>query len=355
MPSLARSGGRSSVEEPAQRREAGLGRRIVWSRPAKRCSRPGASLPGDQRRRQLLRRRLKLLDQRVRVVREGLQAVRVARTREEGREDPEGVRKVRVALRGGREDAFELRIRELSSPGRSESALKTSPPFRTSCLTARCCVSRTRRRRLVCSGERVELADRGGEVGAAALEGGRRLLHPDLEVRAGLGVEGAEDLVELDRVGHLGRGNVAALGELRARAVARGQLDVGLAEQRLLAEDRLGVRRDRRVLGVDRDRRVGEAVVGELDGVDLADGDTGDPHVGLAASWVASLNGTVNRSSSAAAGIGPPKETQRKRASPKQESAKATAIRIRVAVGGACSIASRSSADDRGATRAGFR
>ena len=76
---------------------------------------------------------------------------------------------------------------------------------------------------------------------------------------------------------------------------ARRQLDVGLAEQRLLAQDRLRVGGDRRVGGVELDRRLGLAAVGELDVLDLADRDAGDAHVGLVASWVASLNGTVNR------------------------------------------------------------
>ena len=47
--------------------------------------------------------------------------------------------------------------------------------------------------------ERLELADRGVEVGAAAPERDRRLLHPALERQPRRRVEGAEDLVELDR------------------------------------------------------------------------------------------------------------------------------------------------------------
>ena len=90
-------------------------------------------------------------------------------------------------------------------------------------------------------------------------------------------------------------GSVPPSGSVGALAVAGGQLDVGLAEQRLLAQDRPGVVGDRRVLAVELDRRVGEPVVREVDRLHLADRDPGDPHVGLTASCVASLNGTVNR------------------------------------------------------------
>jgi hypothetical protein len=51
---------------------------------------------------------------------------------------------------------------------------------------------------------RFELAERVGEVLALPFDRHRRFLHPGLEGGAGLRVEGAEDLVELDRLGDVG-------------------------------------------------------------------------------------------------------------------------------------------------------
>ena len=73
---------------------------------------------------------------------------------------------------------------------------------------------------------------------------------------ARLGVERAEDLVELDGRRDLrARQRARRRGSCCAPCVPGRQLDVGLAEQRLLAQDRLRVGRDRRVLGVELDRR----------------------------------------------------------------------------------------------------
>ena len=84
-----------------------------------------------------------------------------------------------------------------------------------------------------------------------------------------------------------------ALADVGARLdlAARGELDVGLAQQRLLAQDRLRVRGDRRVLGIDLHHRAGRvAELGlvlalvlrdQLELVDLADGDAADPDLGL--------------------------------------------------------------------------
>ena len=71
-------------------------------------------------------------------------------------------------------------------------------------------------------------------------------------------------------------------GIVRRRRAAGRQLDVGLAEQRLLAQDRPRVRRQRRVARVelDHDVRAAGRLVG-LDRLDLADRDAGDAHVGL--------------------------------------------------------------------------
>ena len=118
----------------------------------------------------------------------------------------------------------ELRIRELSWPRRSESALKTWPPLLTSCFDRHAAAYRARaaagRRSRANGGSSPIAAEKSG---AAALERERRLLHPGLEGRPGLGVEGAEDLVELDRVRRPGPcGSVAALRQRRVRPRCRG-------------------------------------------------------------------------------------------------------------------------------------
>ena len=70
---------------------------------------------------------------------------------------------------------------------------------------------------------RFELADRVGEVLALAVDRDRGFLHPALEGGSGFGVEGAEDLVELDRFGELASGTVppsASFGPLRSPGVS---------------------------------------------------------------------------------------------------------------------------------------
>ena len=62
-------------------------------------------------------------------------------------------------------------------------------------------------------GERPEVAERVVEVAPVAADAARLLLHPGLERRSRLGVEGAVDLVELDRVGDLRLRQRAAFGQ----------------------------------------------------------------------------------------------------------------------------------------------
>ena len=47
-------------------------------------------------------------------------------------------------------------------------------------------------------GERREVGDRGREVGAAPVAGDGELLHPGLERSPGVGIEGPEDLIQLN-------------------------------------------------------------------------------------------------------------------------------------------------------------
>jgi hypothetical protein len=138
-------------------------------------------------------------------------------------------------------------------------------------------------------GERAEVAERvvqrlRGRVGVllGALDRQRRLFDPLLERRPRGLVERGEDLVELDRLLHLRARDRAAVRQVALVRVTRRQLRVGLAEQRLLAQDELRVLRDRRVLRVDVERDLGRhAALVELLRLDLADRDPGHAHVGL--------------------------------------------------------------------------
>ena len=135
-------------------------------------------------------------------------------------------------------------------------------------------------------GERPQVADRRREVGAAVTQRDRDVLLPGLERRPRRLVERTEDLVQLDGVRDLRPRQLAPLrqGVLRQRAGvlgARGELDVGLPQQRLLAQDRAGVVGDRRVPLIDLELGVGEPLVAELDRLDATDRDSGDSDVGL--------------------------------------------------------------------------
>ena len=136
----------------------------------------------------------------------------------------------------------EFRIRPWSWPWRSLSAPNTSPVLRTSCWTAPCCVSSTRSTLLASSanGARFAIAaERSAPRPVLAMASCCIQLWKAARV---FGVEGPEDLVELHRRLDLCLGQGSALRQLRPVAVSLGELDVGLAEERLLAQHRPGVR-----------------------------------------------------------------------------------------------------------------
>ena len=90
------------------------------------------------------------------------------------------------------------------------------------------------------------------------------------------------------RIGRGGGRSQRHRGRIASGLRAGGQLDVGLAEERLLAKDGLGVGGDRRVLRVDLDHGLSgvlavHALVGRRqgNGLDLADRDAADADVGL--------------------------------------------------------------------------
>ena len=105
--------------------------------------------------------------------------------------------------------------------------------------------------------ERLQLGEAGVDLFAAAGDPFRERLHPDLEVPARLGVERGQDVVERHRRFDLALGQPAAVGQDGPRPALGDQLHVGLAQQRLLAQDRVHVGADRRVLAGDFERRDG--------------------------------------------------------------------------------------------------
>ena len=127
--------------------------------------------------------------------------------------------------------------------------------------------------------ERVDVAERVVQVLRVPVGGERQAAHEPLEVAPGPLVERPRHLVELDRGEDLLARQVPAIGQLAGLRVARGELHVRLAEQRLLAEDGLGVTRNGRVLRLDLDQRA-RAVAAEVDGHHAADLHARDAHVG---------------------------------------------------------------------------
>jgi hypothetical protein len=129
--------------------------------------------------------------------------------------------------------------------------------------------------------EQGQVAEGVVEVLAVAVDRARGLLDESLEGASRRLVEGPDHLVDLDRLldaGALERGTV---GELRRLRRSLRQLDVDLPQQRLLAQHRARVRRDRRELGVDLhlDQRPACRPVGLR--LDPADREPGDAHLGL--------------------------------------------------------------------------
>ena len=193
------------------------------------------------------------------------------------------VLEVLVALGGGREHRLaRCGSGRASWPWRSESASKTSPPLRTKPLTASRWLSRIRSARSASSANGSRLAIATERSSPRPRSAAACALHPGLERGPGLRCRRCG---RSRRAGptsdDLRRRQVAALGQRRRLVAARGQLDVGLAEQRLLAQDRPRVVGDRRVARVQLDRRLGVARVAQVDRLDLADRDAGDPHVRL--------------------------------------------------------------------------
>ena len=120
--------------------------------------------------------------------------------------------------------ALELRIRSASWPSRPRRAWRATAPLLNSCWTASRCVSSTRKS--------LSNSVKNGSSSASALEKrlalavdrDRAFLHPFLEGGAGARVEGAEDLVELDRFGDVGARPACRRRAARARRRRRGSV-----------------------------------------------------------------------------------------------------------------------------------
>ena len=227
---------------------------------------------------------LQVVDERVGVDREGRQAVeRRARLVEEDREDVES-RRQRVLLGGGgREGALRVDDQVVQLPvalverGEDDAGVLHDALERVVLGVEDVQHARARLR------EVAQVAEREVEVLAgAAPDRLRRFRHPLAERGLGRVVERAQDLVELDRRLDLAVVEEGPIGQLARAPVPRRELHVGLAQQRLLAQDRARVPRDRGVLAVDVERHGRrDAALVELLRTDLAHGDARDPHVGL--------------------------------------------------------------------------
>ncbi len=166
---------------------------------------------GDQGRRELFGRRHELAHQRVGVDRELFEPVEGQPLTRPGRSGRRG-RGLRCrGSRGGGagRPRWSCGSGSASWPSRPRSARKVMAPLRKSWRTARRWVSSTRKSwsNSVKAGRARQSALE--KVLAAALDRDRRFLHPFLEGGAGRRVEGAEDLVELDRFGDVADRSVA--------------------------------------------------------------------------------------------------------------------------------------------------
>ena len=231
-------GGREALR--ATRRSAGRGSR-------KNALRSGASAAEvGQRRRQLARGRAQLRDERVGVARELRSAASTvcARLALERRQRDERLLQLAVALRGRlRTRVLEFSIRSRSWPSRSVSASNTTPVSEISRRTAG-----SWRLRMSTSSD--ASSANGPRLPSASLMSrpwprdrlGLRL-HPLLERRARLGSNVRRISSSSTVSDTLPSGSRPPSGSF-ARALGAGrELDVGLAQQRLLAQDRLRVRR----------------------------------------------------------------------------------------------------------------
>ena len=140
--------------------------------------------------------------------------------------------------------AFELRMKPWSWAGDRASAAEHLPAVaqqrarrRAVAVAAR----RAPRRRSWRTGRAAAIA--ALKSCAAVRQRDPALLHPRRERAPRHRVERREDLVELDRRRDLRLRDRPAVRQLGAVLRARRELDVGLAEQRLLAQDRARVRR----------------------------------------------------------------------------------------------------------------
>ncbi len=181
---------------------------------------------GDQGRRELFGGGHELPHQRVGVDREGFEPVEgQPRLVLEGREGAEQRFDVAVAGGGRAEDGVGVADQaRRARPGGRARRRREMAPLLKSWLTASRWVSSGAEDAVEFGEGRFEFGEGVGEVGAAAGDRHRDFLHPFLEGGAGPGVEGAEDLVELDRFGDVGLGQGGAVGELWARCGCRASV-----------------------------------------------------------------------------------------------------------------------------------
>ena len=217
------------------------------SRSLNRPRRSGASLSRSiSVGRQLARGRPQLVDQRVGVLGElGQAAGGGAALAQEGRQHPEGVGQLGVAAgRSTSQTRFEFAISSRSWPWRSVSALEHLAGVAHSARVAPLWTSQHLEHVVGVLGERREVAERVVDRLAVAARRQALLVEPGARTRGASRGRTCAGSRRARRSRPPGRsGSVppsASFGPLRR---SRAQLHVGLAEQRLLAQDRARVLR----------------------------------------------------------------------------------------------------------------
>ena len=274
---------RQRLLQPRHRPAAHRNRRVEVAEQVLEVGREVAEVV--KRGPEVVRGALQVVHERIRVPREVLEPRhrRLALV-EEGREDRERLAKGLVARGGGLEHA--LRVHDQLTQGAAALVDRAEHPPGVLDQVVHgdvLLVEHLHQLRAV-HGEALEVAERVAQVLASVTLRDRavQLLDPVLERLTRLWVECREDLVELGGALDPRVRQPATVRQHAGAPVPRRQLDVGLAEQRLLAQDRVGVLRDRRVRRVQLDLhdRARAALV-ELLRLHLADVHAGHPHVGL--------------------------------------------------------------------------
>ena len=280
---------------------------------------------------QLRRGRVQLVDQRLGVGGEATRGIdRRARLGQERRERADRVGQRRVAVGRRLEQLVGVAHQPLQLRRRARQCGEHLPAIAQQRRGRRLLAIEHRQHRVDVGCERVQLRERGVELLAPVGQRDPSLLHPCLERPARLRAERVQDLIELDRGLHLALGQLTAVTQLGPVRVARRQLHVGLAQQRLLRAGSRGYspaadRTDGRPGSPPASGRCGDRAPPRTRGRRSR---PRSRTCALGASSVAWLNSTLNRYPWALNGRVPPNEIHRKISRPTHEAVNATIVTI---------------------------